>query len=926
MNGNDRRVIEDYIPLKALSEEGAREKKDSKGKIAAIHQWWARRPVTSARAAVYGALVPAPEGKNGRGGRSRFITELCRYPGDREKFAAAETQILEAHAAREGTTVASIRGGGSPRPRVVDPFAGGGSIPLEAVRLGCDSFALDINPIAHLVQLVTLDYARRYGPALAHDLERWGKVVGERAKAKIGHLYPQPTVNLRSAGTQLRLDGTPEDGGANGVSPVAYVWTRTVKCKRPDCESIVPLAMQTWLSKKKNALVAVRTVANRQNKTIEFTIVSGRSADDLGFDPEAGSSGGNATCPFCQTVADDEYVKAEGCAGRISRRLMAVVCTRPGAQGKVFLSEREAGAGAGLDEDDVARRIAEIEKEGLVAPEEPLPAIGTLGFRVQAYGLTRWRDLFTPRQLVCLLTLTKEIRAAHSEMLKDGYDAVRARAVTAALACVLDRLADFNSTLCRFITVDGERVSNTFGRGALPMTWDFPETNPFNPKAASWPSGIKSIVASLRNVGQGRAVNVIRGSATELPFEDNFFDAVVTDPPYYDNVPYADLSDFFYVWARRTIGDLFPEHFATPLTPKRKEAIAEPARHGGDKAEARAAYEAMMAKAFAEMNRVLKPGAPLVCVYAHKTVAGWATLIDALRRARFVVVEAWPLDTEKPGRLRDQNSAALASSIFLVARRRDDNKFGSYEREVRPELEAIVRERTETLWKEGILGADLVIAAVGAGLRAFTRYERVEFENGEEVPADRFIREVEGAVLETVLRKVGVRDADAATKFYLAWRLQYGAVDLDAGEAIVFAYPLGVELDGSNGLTAGARALIAKRGKKMRLRDVGERGENNDLGLPEEGGEGAPLIDVLHRLLWLMEHRPRKIREFIDQSRPDVERLRLVAQALAGTALQGDGEATSKPATATPELSAVRKLIANWASVFDGSLFHAQVS
>jgi putative DNA methylase len=320
---------------------------------------------------------------------------------------------------------------------------------------------------------------------------------------------------------------------------------------------------------------------------------------------------------------------------------------------------------------------------------------------------------------------------------------------------------------------------------------------------------------------------------------------------------------------------------------------------------------------------VLKPGAPLVCVYAHKTVAGWATLIEALRSARFVVTEAWPLDTEKPGRLRDQNSAALASSIFLVARRREGQTVGSYEREIRPELEAIVHERTETLWAEGVTGADLVIAAVGAGLRAFTRFERVELENGEELAADRFVREVEGAVLETVLHKVGVRDADPATKFYLAWRLQYRSSELDAGEAIVFAYPLGVELDGANGLTAGARALVVKKGKKMRLRDYSERGEHDKLGLPDaQAGTPAPLIDLLHRTLWLMEQRPARLREFLEQARPDGERLRLVAQALAGTALQGTGEdLTSSPG---PEQSAVRKLIANWRSVFEESLFSAR--
>jgi putative DNA methylase len=927
MNGNDRRVIEDYIPLKALSEEGAREKKDAKGKIAAIHLWWARKPITSSRAAVYGALVPAPEGKNGRGGRSRFIAELCRYPGLPDKFAAAEEQILQAHATRLRVTIEEIQAGRAPRPRVLDPFAGGGSIPLEAARLGCEAFALDINPIAHLMELVTLDYARRYGPALAHELERWGDVILRRAKAEIGELYPVPDFSGRVGGAsiQLRLDGGADDMGPAELMPVAYIWTRIVTCKRPDCGADVPLAVQSWLCRKKGRAVAVRSEVDPETKTLRFHVVEAQREAELGFDPSEGSSRGNAACLACRTVADDEYVKAEGRAGRIRQALVAVVCTKPGTQGKIFFAPYEAGQAASVSADEIARRIDALENEtGLSPPQEPLPDQGTLGFRVQAYGLTRWRDLYTARQLLALLTFTKHIRMAHAEMLTLGYDAERARAVAATLTCVLDRLADFNSTLCLWGHIDGERVVHTFGRTALPMTWQYAESNPFNPQSASWPKGVREVAKAISKIGTGCGVKVVRGAAMELPFDDEFFDAVVTDPPYYDNVPYADLSDFFYVWARRAIGDLYPEHFATPLTPKRREAIAEPARHGGNKDAARHQYEEMMAKAFAELNRVLKAGAPLICVYAHKTVAGWSTLIDALRRARFVVVEAWPIDTEKPGRLRDQDSAALASSIFLVARRREGTVVGSYEREVLPELGEIVRERTETLWKEGVVGADLVIAAVGAGLRAFTRFERVEFENGQQVPADRFIREVEGAVLETVLRKIGIRDADPATKFYLAWRLQYGRAELDAGEAIVFAYPLGVELDGTDGLTAGVRALVAKKGKKMRLRDHTERGDTDKLGLPSDDGErDVALIDTLHRMLWLMEHRPGGLRDYLDKARPDSERLRVVVQALAGTALQGGEADGNDGVNATPEQSAARKLIANWRSVFEETLFSA---
>jgi putative DNA methylase len=298
--------------------------------------------------------------------------------------------------------------------------------------------------------------------------------------------------------------------------------------------------------------------------------------------------------------------------------------------------------------------------------------------------------------------------------------------------------------------------------------------------------------------------------------------------------------------------------------------------------------------------------------------------VDALRVAGFMVTEAWPLDTEMRTRLRGMESAALASSIFLIARKRDGAEVGNYEEQVKEELEQIVRERVETLWAMSVSGADLVIACVGAGLRAFTRFVRVEYANGEQVPAERFLSEVEIVVLETILKRfsmeVGSRDGyslagvEPATRFYLLWRYTYRSAELEGGEAIIFANGTHVELDGPGGLSVGVRSLVQKKKGKYRLLNYTERGDDEKLGMPDEEGKPAPLIDALHRVLWLMENRPSRIAEFLSEAQPNREQMRLVAQALAGPALKGGELADVSP---SDEMAALAKLTANWRSVIE---------
>lgn len=1057
---HDLRLIEDYLPIEAISAEASREKSVRKGHISTLHLWWARRPLVACRAAVYGALVPAdrwvPEvdvkspsadaakaeaianGKKkglNRKAAKEFVTKLCRYPKtdpakpadiklkrDTEAaIAEAQKHILEAHAERltveladgrnsgrspawvsefkfkgDAVAYADIVAGRAPRPRVLDMFAGGGAIPLESLRLGCDTYALDLNPVAHIIQLCTLVYPQKYGkpdPAvrgttgpknasgeptwggLASEVRHWGNWILDCVRKEIGDLYPlipdptvwetppqfkfdqgsaewkqakpgqlkrglNPDILTTGPGTQARMydESDEEEAEEYGnvevppgyLMPVAYLWTRTVACKNPSCGATVPLVKQTWLCKKADRFVALRPLAPKETRKVRFEVVESSDEDGLGFDPSDFSKAGGAACPFCGTVADSDYVKNEGTSGKIGQQFMAVACTHPTRSGKVYLDERNLPEGMVPDEQAIARRIAVVQQKYSIDPLTETIEINPRSMDIDRAGFTTWANIFTGRQQLAMMAGVGAVRACRDAVRNAAVAPEHAKALVTMLGTSIGKFADFCSTLCMFNYTGGRGVKNSFPQQSLPMVWDFAETNPFNPDGASVSAAFTAMAAVIDMLhDSGRPAHVGRGSALSLPWADASIDAVITDPPYYDNVSYSNLSDFFYIWLRRGLGDLYPEHFANQATPKKAEAIAASYRHKGDRKAANAKYEEMMEQAFREAERVLVPGGEIVVVYAHKTTLGWSTLVDALRRAGFGVVEAWPLDTERKGRVIAMDTAALASSIFLVARKRAAAAgVGNYEDDVQPELGQIVRERVETLWEMGITGADLVIACVGAGLRAFTKYEKVEYANGEEVPAEKFLAEVEGVVLDTMLAKLSgavggnVSTVDNTSRFYVLWRFVYKVTALDAGEAIIFANGTHIELDGVKGIAAGTDALVEKKKAKYRARDFTERGQNDKLGLPDDAGRPAPLIDALHRVLWLMENNPRKLNVFLDEAQLDRERLRVLAQALAGAALSGKSEEeSSKLVTTTPaEQSAIGKLLANWRSLIESRL------
>ncbi len=1015
---SDIRLIEDYLPIEAISAEASREKSVRKGHISTLHLWWARRPLVACRAAVYGALVPADRWvkdvelknppadeakaeakKNGkkrglnRKAAGEFVERLCKYPGDSRAIQQAQEHILEAHAERltvelaEGhktgkmpawvaefkftgdeVTIQDIEAGRAPRPRVLDMFAGGGAIPLEALRLGCEAYALDLNPVAHIIELCTLVYPQKYGRpdpsargmtgptnakdettwgGLANEVQYWGHWVLEKVRAEIGDLYapiPDPKagkIRKTLKSPQLEFGGAEFDKPGQQplstetpvgyLTPVAYLWTRTVRCKNPRCGATVPLVGRTWMRKKDAECIALKIVAPKGKKAVRFEVVEAPTAQALGFDPSDLSSAGNATCPFCGTVADSDYVKGEGCADRVGTQAMAVICVRPHAQGKVYVAVSDATDLPHPDAID-ARLRSLCRSTGLSTPDEPIERRMT-GGSCLPYGLTDFGKLSTPRQKLYLLTLASKITEAETAMRHSGLAQGMVLAATTFLCILCDRQVDYCSNLCIW-EPGGEFIKSTFSRQALTMVPDFAELAPFGMGSGSPDGAIEWIVSVIGELsGTGVPATVERGSATALPWSPRLVDAVVTDPPYYDNVDYAKIADFFYVWLKRTAGRLYPEHFATTATPKKNEVVADPVRHEGSRQRAKEFYEQSMAGAFAQAGSVLKDTGVLVVVYAHKTTLGWATLVESLRQADFMVVEAWPLDTERPGRVISLQTAALASSIFLVARKRDgQTRTGSYEDVVQPELAQIVREKVDVLWEMGIAGSDLVIAAVGAGLRAFTKYDKVEYANGEEVPAEKFLAEVEGVVLDAMMGKLvgatggNVSAVDPASRFYTLWRYVYKTAEIDAGEAIVFTYSQHVELDGPQGLSVGKDALVKKTKAKYAALDYTQRGEYERLGLPTDNGQPAPLIDVLHRVLWLMDNAPRKLVEYLYEAKPDRERLRVLAQALAGAGLSGKSEKDAgKLISTTPaEQAALGKLLANWKSLIPDSLYDAR--
>jgi putative DNA methylase len=882
----DLRLIEVDFPIQPVSEESVREKNIRHGHISTLHIWWARRPLAASRTTALAALLP--DDPHRREALLRLVRDLAPYEavqGENPELEKARALIREAF-------------GGRP-PRVLDPFAGGGSIPLEALRLGCEVHALDYNPVAVLILKCVLEYPQRYakpdsvsalplpvrerrsrplfeeeGPdesPLLRAVRAWGAWVLEEARRELQPFYPPDP---------------------DGSVPVGYIWARTLPCQNPACGVEIPLMRQTWLAKKDNRKIALRLVPNRAARRVDAEIVEGRA---ISFDPEEGTvTRAHVRCPLCGGSIDDDTTRRLFREGKAGQRMMAVVLHHPDRPGKRYRlpTARDLESYRAAEQALEEKRRKLWEEWGMdPVPDEPLPLMSGV-FNVPIYGLTRWGDLFNARQKLALLTFADKVRQAHAQMRSQSADPDFAKAVVTYLAFGMSRMTDYMSTLCVHDNTQ-ERTVHVFGRQALPLVWDYSELNPISDAVGSWESmmlrRIPPVLAHLTRIPPMEDLpQVQQGSATELPYPDNFFDAVLTDPPYYINVPYADLSDFFYVWLKRTLGDLYPELFATPLTPKSEEICQM--QHWDSERYAEKTkewFEEMLTKAFSEIRRVLRPDGVAVIVFAYPRTDAWEAVINAILNAGLYMTASWPIHTEMQARLRAQESAALASSIYMVCRKRTTEEIGDYTR-VRREIEARVRERLAQFWEEGIRGADFFMSAIGPAVEVFGRYARVEKLSGEEVTVAELLEYVRKVVaefaLERILRGAELSGVDPLTRFYLLWRWTYNHARVPFDEARKLAAGAGIEL------TAhwGPGGLVAKDGEHVRVRSPMERAKDPRFAARTEF---PTMVDAMHRAaaLW-MENRSAELREHLSATYGENEVFWQVVQAVSEVLPEGDKE------------------------------------
>jgi adenine-specific DNA methylase len=904
---NNRRFIEESFPVKEVGEASAKEKNIRHGHISTLHLWWARRPLAASRATTYAALTPAPTSIEEWQKKRDFIIELSKWENsnNQQLLERARQEILDAN--------------GDVPPKVLDPFSGGGSYPLEAMRLGCEAYANDYNPVAVLIEKATLEFPQKFGRpfegmpewALPGATEkRFGKgkhlegndeETGENTPGQPSLFNPvEPDAETLKKHNPL-LEGVrywgnwvleesrkelaefyPHD--PDGSIPVGYIWARTIPCQNPACGQDIPLIRQFWLANKINKK-NVALYPQVQNNKLSFRIIGNEYQPwPEGFDAGSGTiSRAIATCPICGSTVDAETTRQLFGVGKSGHMMLAIVLFNPKRQGKTYrvASEQDEQIFYSSNKALQKKRAELIPDWGYEpVPDEPLVRVPvSFGvINVWVYGMKDWGSLYNVRQRLSLITFANHIRKVYSQLVENNIDKEFAKAIVTYLAMTFDRLAPYNTTFCYWLETL-EAIGQTFSQGqAIAMKWDYIETNVTSGSTSSWTSAqdwVNRVIVHCSDIRNPR-YSVDNNSATQLQFSDNFFDAVLTDPPYYDNVPYSYLSDFFYVWLKRILGHIYPDLFSTSLTPKQGEIVAY-AQNGNDFHSGKLYFEESLKKAFFEIRRVLKPDGITVIVYAHKSISGWETLVNALLDSGLVITGAWPLNTERVTRVRANESASLASSIYIVARKTQRHPTGFYN-DIRIDLKSHLDTKLHRLWEEGIGGADFFIAAIGSAIEVFGKYEQVMDYEGNIVRADRLLEEVRTIATDYAVRQIlhngFATEISDLSRFYVLWRWNYGEALVPFDEANKLARSCGLDLS----LQFNKKGFIRKEKEFARLLGPQNR-KLDDLDDPRD------LIDVLHKtlLLWEQSKRVEMVQALTESGHGRSEAFYRVAQAISET-------------------------------------------
>ena len=832
-----KRLAEVDFPIAVVSKHAAREKSIRHGHPSTLHLWWARRPLASCRAVLLALLLPDPGDsacpedfkKRARDllpktsgpvgdGDLELRAKLLKFIGDFANWDnAGKAAYLEVG---RGLVKAAH---GEDVPLVVDPFAGGGSIPLEALRLGCEAFASDLNPVACLILKVMLEDVPRHGPGLAEELRKVGGEIKQAAERELADLYP---------------------ADRDGATPIAYLWARTVRCEAPNCGAEIPLMRSFWLCKKPKRKRALRpNVVRLKGKPpcVEFEVFEPASDGDV----RTGTvTRAKAACLCCGIVLPPERVRAQlseqrGGADVIfdgkgkrtgGARMTAVVTLKPGETGRRYRLPTDGDyAAVRKAQTQLAEVLGEWErggKQGLCpVPDEPTPAGGGSGagraFSVQRYGMLQWGDLFTARQKVALLALLNKRRKNSSSLTLSNL-----------IALSISRFADDFSSLTRWM--DRGTPAATFSRHALPILWDFCEICPFDTASWSYSGSFDWVARCIEAPIENTDGQVQQADATDQLLPNETAKVWFTDPPYYDAIPYSDLSDFFLVWLKRALPDhslcdpFSPDNF---LSPKTREVVQDEIKLHNGQPKDKQWFEGRMAKAFTQGRRVLDGDGVGLVVFAHKTTEGWEALLSGMIQGGWTITGSWPIATERLGRPRSHESAALATSVHLVCRPRpEDAPVGDWAAVLR-ELPIRVGDWMERLQGEGVRGADLVFACIGPALEIFSRYRVVETVEGREVGLPEYLEKVWEVVGRTALEQV-LGTAEAKARNGAA-----GAVEEDARLTALFLWTLQAT-NGQHGVDRGS----GEDGE-------GDSGsEDDDEAAPQGRTKGYSLVfDVVRR-------------------------------------------------------------------------------